>query len=69
MMTDHVPMPSGYRLAATVRESATLPDQEDLVARVTFEDVVGEQRVLDIKPSMALSLAADLLDFVRQVGL
>lgn len=60
---EHVPMPSGHKVMGTVRET------DETVARVAFEDVVGDVRVIDLSPTTALALAGDLIEFVRQVGL
>jgi hypothetical protein len=61
--SEHVPMPAAHSLVGTVR------DDRYPVARVTFVDGMGETRTLDLQPHVALALAGDLIDFIRQVGL
>lgn len=58
-------MPVSCGLAATVRN---LGSREEVVARVTFMDPIGDVYAMDFTPTTALELAHDLLTFVRQVG-
>lgn len=59
------PMPSSVELAATVRD---LGSHEVPVAVVTFADVLGDARSLDLEPTVAIDLLVKLAQFVRQLG-
>lgn len=65
-LRDNPPMPSSFTLAATIREMGSL---EVPVARVVLGDVTGDVRELDFDAKLAMSLALELLAFVRQVAL
>lgn len=59
------PMPAAVGLHATVRD---LGSQEQVVARVHMQDVVGEVRTVDLSPEVAMALLVQLAQFIRQTG-
>lgn len=54
------PMPVGFQLFGTVRN-----DQP--VARVTFVDVLSEQREMDFDEDTAMDLVQELITFIGQI--
>lgn len=58
-------MPTRATVTASVRDIGSL---EVPVANVTFHDVLGDARTVDLDPTLAMDLIVKLSEFVRQTG-